>query len=81
MPRWLARQGATVIIAGGMGIKARDKFAEQSIQVVIGASSSSPRELVERFLAGTLSTGENACDHASGHEPSHTCEHSQAHSH
>lgn len=63
LPPWLAERGATVIIAGGMGQRALSLFAQQGIQVVIGAPAETPEKLVGDFLAGTLQTGENVCDH------------------
>lgn len=63
LPPWLARQGATMIIAGGMGQRAQDLFAAQGIRVVTGAPAETPESLVAEYLAGTLRTGVNACDH------------------
>ncbi|NMC42579.1 MAG: ATPase [candidate division Zixibacteria bacterium] len=63
LPPWLAERGATVIIAGGMGQRALDLFAQQGIQVVIGAPAETPEKLVQDFLAGTLQAGANVCDH------------------
>jgi predicted Fe-Mo cluster-binding NifX family protein len=63
LPRWLHEQGATLIIAGGMGQRARDLFAEQDIGVVVGAPAEGPEALVEAYLAGTLTPGDNVCDH------------------
>jgi ATP-binding protein involved in chromosome partitioning len=63
LPRWLNEQGAQVIIAGGMGRRAQGHFESQGIQVVIGAASLAPEELVRGYLDGTLETGENICDH------------------
>ena len=63
LPRWLAEQRATVIIAGGMGQRAQHLFLERGIAVVVGAPSGTPEALVERYLAGTLETGNNACSH------------------
>jgi Mrp family chromosome partitioning ATPase/predicted Fe-Mo cluster-binding NifX family protein len=63
LPRWLREQGATVIIAGGMGQRAQGLFAENGIKVVIGAPAESPEKLVAAYLAGTLVSGENLCDH------------------
>lgn len=63
LPRWLAGRGANVIIAGGMGMRAQDLFAEQNIEVVIGAPAEEPETIAEKYLAGTLKTGENICDH------------------
>lgn len=63
LPPWLAEQGATVIIAGGMGNRARDLFIQQGIEVVVGAPSAAPENLVTDYLSGTLQIGENICDH------------------
>ncbi len=63
LPAYLAEQGATVIIAGGMGQRAQDLFTQQGIQVVIGARSESPQKLVNDFMEGTLEVGSNFCDH------------------
>ncbi len=63
LPRWLAERGVTTIIAGGMGSRAQTLFAERGIEVLTGASGGTPTELVQAHLAGTLSTGANACDH------------------
>ena len=63
LPRWLNEQGATVIIAGGMGQRAQALFAEQGVKVVVGAPADTPEALVTAFLAGTLASGQNTCDH------------------
>ncbi len=63
LPRWLAEQGANVIIAGGMGQRAQALFTQQGIEVVVGAAPEAPEKLVENWLEGRLETGQNACDH------------------
>jgi len=63
LPAWLAERGANVIIAGGMGQRARHLFGEQGITVVVGASARAPEPLVSDYLAGTLEVGDNICDH------------------
>jgi len=63
LPRWLKQQGASVIIAGGMGQRAQSLFAENGIQVVVGAEAAPAEDLVRQHLAGTLKAGENVCDH------------------
>jgi len=63
LPKWLGEKGATHIIAGGMGARAQGLFAEQGIQVVVGAGVEEPEALVAAHLAGTLTCGQNACDH------------------
>lgn len=63
LPKWLAERGANLIIAGGMGQRAQDLFCQHGIGVVIGAPAGTPEALVASFLAGTLQSGENVCDH------------------
>lgn len=63
LPRWLHEQQATVIIAGGMGGRAQDLFAQNGIRVIIGASSEEPEAIVKALLDDSLQTGENICDH------------------
>jgi predicted Fe-Mo cluster-binding NifX family protein len=63
LPRFLAGKGAGVIIAGGMGQRAQSLFAEQGIKVVVGAPPEAPEKIATDYLAGTLRTGNNACDH------------------
>jgi ATP-binding protein involved in chromosome partitioning len=63
LPKWLHENNVSVIIAGGMGQRAQQLFAQNDIKVVTGASSSSPEELVSAYLQDTLETGDNICDH------------------
>jgi len=63
LPRWLHEQGADVIIAGGMGRRAQDLFAQNGIEVVVGAPAANPEELAAAYAAGTLESGQNICDH------------------
>ena len=63
LPRWLKELGVDVVIAGGMGSRAQGFFRDFGIEVVVGAPSMSPEELVEQYLNDTLVTGENVCDH------------------
>ena len=63
LPRWLHEQGANVIIAGGMGQRAQALFTENGIKVVVGAAAGEPEQLASQYLAGTLVSGANVCDH------------------
>jgi ATP-binding protein involved in chromosome partitioning len=63
LPAWLGERGANLIIAGGMGSRAKNLFEENGIEVVVGAPCESPERIVERFLAGELELGDNTCDH------------------
>jgi predicted Fe-Mo cluster-binding NifX family protein len=70
LPQWLKDHGVSVVIAVGMGSRARDLLTASSVQVVTGVSSSDPAAAVADFLAGNLKMGPNGCDH-SGHACSH----------
>jgi len=63
LPRWLAGLHVELIIAGGMGQRAQQLFAENNIDVVVGAPDNEPQELISQYLAGQLKTGQNICDH------------------
>lgn len=63
LPRWLHKQGANIIIAGGMGQRAQMLFEENGIKVIYGVASGDPEELVRQYLNDTLEAGENICDH------------------
>ncbi len=63
LPRWLHEQGADMIVAGGMGMRAQQLFAQYGLHVIVGASADDPETVVKEYLAGTLETGQNICDH------------------
>lgn len=63
LPRWLGEQKADVIIAGGMGQRAQQLFAQNNIKVIVGAPNQSVEELSSAYLDNTLKTGDNVCDH------------------
>lgn len=63
LPQWLHEQGVDVIIAGGMGQRAQQLFAQSGIRVIVGARCQPVQETVADYLNGTLEAGENLCDH------------------
>ena len=63
LPRWLNEQGASVIIAGGMGMRAQQLLNQNGIEVVVGAPAEEPEALATAYLDGTLETGDNTCAH------------------
>jgi ATP-binding protein involved in chromosome partitioning len=63
LPVWLAEQGASIIMAGGMGSRAQALFQENHIDVIIGVMESDPEKAVLNYLSGSLATGDNICDH------------------
>lgn len=62
-PKWVAENGATDVIAGGMGGHAIGLFNQFGINVFVGAPIIELRELVQQFLQGSLSLTGNYCDH------------------
>ena len=63
LPAWLAEEGVSVVIAGGMGSRAQAIFKENRIEVIIGVLGDDPEELVLDYIKGSLEAGDNICDH------------------
>lgn len=63
LPKWLSEMGVHTVIAGGMGRRAQTLFQEKNIQVLVGAVSREPEELVRLYLDGQLECGQNVCSH------------------
>ncbi len=63
LPRWLAGKGVNLIITGGMGPQAQQLFAQDGVEVFLGASSDDPDKIVQAYLDESLVLGENTCDH------------------
>lgn len=67
LPQWLSARGVDIIIAGSMGGRARDLFAEYKVGVVAGAPEADPQEVVNSYLAGDLTCDDVPCaDHGDG---------------
>jgi len=62
-PRWIADNGASDVIAGGMGPMAVNLFNEAGVNVFVGAPVDTPTNLVKNFLANKLALNANYCDH------------------
>ncbi|RLF93974.1 dinitrogenase iron-molybdenum cofactor biosynthesis protein [Thermococci archaeon] len=60
VPQFIAREGASVIIAGGMGPRAIDWFKNLGVQPVTGISGK-VKDILNEYLAGKLS-GAAPCD-------------------
>ncbi len=63
LPKWLSEMNVNMVIAGGMGQRAQQLFADNGIEVLCGAPTAMPEELVMQYLEGRLELGRNACDH------------------
>lgn len=63
LPQWLSGMHVNTVIAGGMGQRAQQLFADNGIEVLCGAPTAKPEELVAQHLEGRLELGQNACEH------------------
>jgi len=60
LPVFLKENDVDVVIAGGMGATAQQLFAENSIEVIVGAEGLC-QEVVEKYLAGNLESSGSVC--------------------
>jgi Mrp family chromosome partitioning ATPase/predicted Fe-Mo cluster-binding NifX family protein len=79
LPRWLHEQGAQVIIAGGMGRRAVDLFAQNGIAVHAAVAGRTPEETVQAFFDGALGNATPTCGHGRGDGSHHECHHGHTH--
>lgn len=70
LPKWLVERGVNLVIAGGLGARARGLLSASSVEVLTGVSGGRPDTLISDFLNDKLETGSNSCD-LSGHSCSH----------
>lgn len=63
LPQFLAEQGVTDIISGGMGERAIQLFNQRGINAFVGAPKLTARFLAEGYLSGSLEFTGNYCDH------------------
>lgn len=63
LPKWLAEEGVTDVLAGGMGNRAIQIFNQNKVNVFVGAPKLNANELVDGFLSGTINFSANYCDH------------------
>ena len=62
-PRWLCENGADVIIAGAMSMRAINLFAQDNTEVLLGAPSEDAESIITAYLEGILNTDNNIYDH------------------
>lgn len=60
IPEFISQQGASVMIAGGMGRRAIDFFGQYGIDVIVGVTGSID-VVIDKILKGTLEGGESLC--------------------
>ena len=75
---WISEQGVSKVLAGGMGGRPMMMFAQNGVEVVAGCPELPIREVLEKYMANSLETGENACG-GEGHDHSHCHHHGGGH--
>jgi predicted Fe-Mo cluster-binding NifX family protein len=72
LPRFFHEMGVDCIVAGGMGGRASELFAQYNIKPVLGISGSID-ETVDQLLNGSITGGESLCKGHGSHESG--CDH------
>lgn len=70
LPKFLAQQGVSIIISGGMGGKAIELFQKHNIAVVLGANGQ-VKDVIQAFLHGELESNEEPCGHVHDEHKEH----------
>jgi len=65
LPKFLNERGVNFIIAGGMGMRAKELFSEAKIDSIVGVEGK-VQDTIDKLLAGTLVGGEDLCKPESG---------------
>ena len=65
LPRFLHEKGVEFIIAGGMGMRAEELFAQAGIQTIMGISGKVD-SVIEKVISGTIEGGESLCNPGAG---------------
>lgn len=70
LPVFLQKQGANVVITGGMGRRAIDLLEMNGVKVVTGVTGGI-KDVVDAYLAGTLVGTGGVCEHHGDHDCQH----------
>ncbi|MCR4431827.1 MAG: NifB/NifX family molybdenum-iron cluster-binding protein [Tepidanaerobacteraceae bacterium] len=73
LPGYLAELGVNCIIAGGMGPRAQELFAQNKIETITGVSGRVD-DVIQEYLEGNIAGSGNLCDHEEGDHGGH-CSH------
>ncbi len=63
MPRFIAAQGCTDVLCGGLGAGAVNMLNQLGIQVHAGAPAIPVQEVLSQYLCGTIEYGDGTCHH------------------
>lgn len=69
LPKYLNERNVDVVLAGGMGRRAKDLFDQNGIEAETGVTGAVD-EAIKGYLAGSLNAAGDICDH-----DEHNCDH------
>ncbi len=75
---WIAQQGVSKVLAGGMGARPMMSFMQNGIEVVAGCPELPIRDILEKYLSNSLESGENTCG-GEGSDHHHCHHHTEGH--
>lgn len=75
---WIAEQGVSKILAGGMGARPMMMLTQYGVEVIAGCPELPINEILENFMTNSLKTGQNTCG-GEGHDHSHCHHHGEGH--
>ncbi len=58
---WIAEQGTDIVLAGGMGGRPMQIFAQNGVKVIAGCPELPIEDITKAYLSNTLTVGENTC--------------------
>lgn len=65
LPQYLRKYGVSCIVAGGMGMRAKELFGKANIDAILGIKGKID-EVVSKIIDGSLEGGESICRPGSG---------------
>lgn len=65
LPQYLSEYGVSSIVAGGMGMRARELFEQAKIDAVLGVEGKIDK-VISKIIDGSLEGGESICKPGSG---------------
>lgn len=60
LPQYLNKFGVSCIVAGGMGMRAKELFSQTGIEAVLGVEGK-VKEVINKIIDGSLEGGESIC--------------------
>jgi len=65
LPQYLSENGVNCIVAGGMGMRAKELFKDVNIDIILGAEGKIDN-IIDKIISDTLEGGESLCKPGAG---------------